>query len=69
MDTNPNDNTMFALDAKTGKILWQFAAGSAVVAAPAIVGDSLYWGSGPTPILSEIGFPINNKLFKFSVSQ
>jgi polyvinyl alcohol dehydrogenase (cytochrome) len=69
MDTNPNDNTMFALDAKTGKILWQFAAGSAVVAAPAIVGDSLYWGSGPTPILSEIGFPINNKLFKFSISQ
>jgi polyvinyl alcohol dehydrogenase (cytochrome) len=41
--TNP---TMFALDARTGKILWSFVTGSSVNAGPAIVGDSLYWGSG-----------------------
>ena len=46
MDANPSDPTMFALNAATGEILWSFAAGSQVNAAPAIVGDSLYWGSG-----------------------
>ena len=48
--------TMFALDASNGNILWSFAAGVPVVGAPAIVGDSVYWGSGPTPILVRLGF-------------
>jgi polyvinyl alcohol dehydrogenase (cytochrome) len=46
MDGIPGDPTMFAINAATGAILWSFAAGSQVNAAPAIVGDSLYWGSG-----------------------
>jgi polyvinyl alcohol dehydrogenase (cytochrome) len=46
MDPNAGDPTMFALNAMTGQILWSFAAGSQVIAAPAIVGDSLYWGAG-----------------------
>ncbi len=38
LDTNPADPTMFALDGKTGKILWTYNPGSTVNAAPAIVG-------------------------------
>jgi polyvinyl alcohol dehydrogenase (cytochrome) len=38
--------TMHALDAATGQILWSFASGAVVHASPAIVGDTLYWGSG-----------------------
>jgi polyvinyl alcohol dehydrogenase (cytochrome) len=57
--------TMFALDASTGNILWSFASGSSVVAAPAIVGDSVYWGSGYGRF--GLGTP-NNKLFAFSIN-
>jgi polyvinyl alcohol dehydrogenase (cytochrome) len=57
--------TMFALDASTGNILWSFAPGSSVVAAPAIVGDSVYWGSGYGHF--GLGTP-NNKLFAFSIN-
>ena len=46
MDTKAADPTMFALDATSGAILWSFAAGSSVNAAPAVVGNSLYWGAG-----------------------
>ena len=59
IDPNPSDPTMFALNAATGQILWSFAAGSQVNAAPAIVGDSLYWGSG-----YRFGSS-NNKLYAF----
>ena len=68
MDKSSSDPTMFALDASSGKILWTFAAGP-VVAAPAIVGDSVYWGSGPTTILgTQLGFPGNKTLYKFSIN-
>jgi polyvinyl alcohol dehydrogenase (cytochrome) len=66
MDTNPAGSTMFALDAKTGKILWQYAAGSSVIAGPAIVGNSVYWGSGYGHFGPSLGTP-NTKLFAFSV--
>jgi polyvinyl alcohol dehydrogenase (cytochrome) len=66
MDVNPANPTMFALDARNGKILWSFAAGSSVIAGPAIVGDSLYWGSGYGHLGSSLGTS-NNKLFAFSV--
>jgi polyvinyl alcohol dehydrogenase (cytochrome) len=42
----PTQNQMFALDAATGAILWQFGAGSSVNAGPAVVDGSVYWGSG-----------------------
>ena len=41
--TNP---TMFALDAATGQILWQWVSGSSVGSAPAIVNGVVYWGTG-----------------------
>jgi polyvinyl alcohol dehydrogenase (cytochrome) len=67
MDVKAADPTMFALDAGTGKILWSFAAGSSVNAGPAIVGDSVYWGSGYGHLGAGVGTS-NNKLFAFSVS-
>ncbi len=63
MDVNPQNPTMFALDAATGEVLWSFVAGSSVNAAPAIASDnSVYWGSG----YSAMGAG-NNKLFAFSI--
>lgn len=69
MDLNPANPTMFALDAKTGNILWSFVAGSSVIAGPAIVGNSIYWGSGYRRLNRggvTLGTP-NNKLFAFSI--
>jgi polyvinyl alcohol dehydrogenase (cytochrome) len=56
-------NQMYALDASTGKILWRFAAGGSVVAGPAIIDDTVYWGSG----YARTGGVANNKLYAFSV--
>jgi len=65
MDTTATNPTMFALDARSGSILWSFAAGSSVIAAPAIVGDSIYWGSGYGNL--GIGTP-NTQLFALSIN-
>ncbi len=37
---------MYALHARTGEVLWQYAAGGSVVAGPAVVDGTVYWGSG-----------------------
>jgi len=37
---------MYLLNAATGAIVWSFASGGSVAAGPAIVGGSVYWGSG-----------------------
>jgi polyvinyl alcohol dehydrogenase (cytochrome) len=65
MDVNPQNPTMFALDASTGNVLWSYVAGSSVIAAPAIAGDSVYWGSGYRH-LGPLGTG-NNRMFAFSV--
>lgn len=57
-------NEMYALDAATGRILWQFAAGSTVNAAPAVANGSVYWGSGYARAAEGSG---NNKLYAFSI--
>jgi polyvinyl alcohol dehydrogenase (cytochrome) len=54
---------MYALDANTGSVLWQFAAGGSVVGGPAIVGRSVFWGSG----YARTGGVGNNKLYAFSI--
>jgi polyvinyl alcohol dehydrogenase (cytochrome) len=62
---------MYALDAKTGAILWHFtsaslAPGSApgsVIDGPSIVNGVLYWGSG----YGRVGGTGGNKLYAFSV--
>jgi polyvinyl alcohol dehydrogenase (cytochrome) len=66
MDTNPANPTMFALDAKTGAVIWSFVARSSVIAGPAIVGNSVYWGAGYRRFGPGLGTP-NNQLFAFSI--
>ena len=57
-------NQMFALDAATGAILWQFDALSSVNSGPAVVDGSVYWGSGYNRRLGGNG---NNRLYAFSI--
>ena len=40
-----HDGTLLALDARSGRQLWSFAAGDAILAAPALAGGVLYAGS------------------------
>jgi polyvinyl alcohol dehydrogenase (cytochrome) len=60
-----SQNQMFALDAATGAILWQFSAGSSVNAGPAVVNGTVYWGSGYSR--SGIEGSGNNKFYAFSI--
>jgi polyvinyl alcohol dehydrogenase (cytochrome) len=60
-----NQNQMFALDARSGAVLWQFGAGSSVNSGPAIVNGSVYWGSGYAR--SGVEGSGNTKLFAFSI--
>jgi polyvinyl alcohol dehydrogenase (cytochrome) len=63
---SPTAHQMFALDAKTGEILWQYAAGTSVNSGPAVVDGSVYWGSGYTKS-SEGGPNPNPKFYAFSI--
>jgi polyvinyl alcohol dehydrogenase (cytochrome) len=56
--------TMFALDAATGAILWQFRSGGSVDSGPAVVGGTVYWGSGFSKLGQGKG---NNKLYAFAL--
>jgi polyvinyl alcohol dehydrogenase (cytochrome) len=56
---------LFALDAATGAMLWQFGAGSSVNAGPAVVDGTVYWGSGYSR--SGVEGSGNNQLFAFSI--
>ena len=63
-----NGDQMYALDAATGKILWRFHAGEAanrgsVVAGPAVVDGTVYWGSG----YGRTGGVGNTKFYAFSI--
>jgi polyvinyl alcohol dehydrogenase (cytochrome) len=54
---------MYALDAATGAILWQYASGGSVVAGPAVVKGTVYWGSG---YARGLGTP-SNQLYAFAL--
>ena len=56
---------MYAFDATTGKILWNFASGGSVIDGPSIVDGVLYWGSGYRNIPPGIG---NNKVYAFALA-
>jgi polyvinyl alcohol dehydrogenase (cytochrome) len=62
-----SQDQMFALDAETGEILWQFAAGSSVNSGPAVVNGSVYWGSGYAR--SGVEGSRNDQLFAFSIDR
>jgi polyvinyl alcohol dehydrogenase (cytochrome) len=62
--------TSFALDAKTGQILWEFVSGGSVNSGPAVADGTVYWGSGYESI-NNLGIPLpgetpNNKLYAFT---
>ena len=57
---------MYARDAKTGEILWRFAAGTSVNSGPAVVDGSVYWGSGYTRA-AEGGPNPSPKFYAFSI--
>jgi polyvinyl alcohol dehydrogenase (cytochrome) len=56
---------MYALDTRTGQILWNFASGGSVIGGPSIVDGTLYWGSGYRNIPPGIG---NNKVYAFTLA-
>ena len=58
---------MFALDAATGEMLWQFGAGSSVNAGPAVVDGTVYWGAGYSR--SGVEGSGNDQFFAFSLSE
>jgi outer membrane protein assembly factor BamB len=51
--------TMYAFNAKTGLMLWTFESGGSVNSGPAVVGGTVYWGSG----YANINGTPNNKLY------
>src|ERR1700758_1567483 len=63
MYAGSNSGQMYALDTKTGDILWNFASGGSVIDGPSIVDGSLYWGSG----YKEIRGTGNNKVYAFTL--
>jgi polyvinyl alcohol dehydrogenase (cytochrome) len=62
---HPTDQTMFALNAANGNVLWSFASGASVAAGAAVVDGNVYWGSGYTH-LGIPGFTGNNTFYAFS---
>jgi polyvinyl alcohol dehydrogenase (cytochrome) len=54
---------MYALDTSTGEILWRFPAGGSVVAGPAVVDGTVYWGSG----YARTGGIGNDQFYAFSL--
>jgi len=65
MYAGSNSGQMYALDATTGNILWNFASGGTVLDGPSIVDGALYWGSG----YREIDGTGNNKVFAFTLAR
>jgi len=61
----PSQNQFFALDAATGRILWQWSAGASVNAGPAVVKGTVFWGSGY--VRSGVEGSGNNQFFAFSL--
>jgi len=56
---------MYALDTRSGNILWNFASGGSVIDGPSIANSVLYWGSGYRNIPPGIG---NNKVYAFTLA-
>jgi polyvinyl alcohol dehydrogenase (cytochrome) len=65
MAGDPAAPTMLALDAATGRTVWNFAAGSSVNAGATVADGMLFWGSGYAH-LGIPGFTTNNKFYAFA---
>jgi len=64
MYASANGGDFVALDALSGRILWTYPSGGTVISGPAIVNDTLYWGTGYDKRGRGIA---NNKLYSFFV--
>jgi len=64
MYAGSNSGQMYAFDATTGNILWNFASGGTVIDGPSIVDSVLYWGSG----YRNIQGTGNNKVYAFTLA-
>jgi len=64
MYAGSNSGQMYALDTKTGNILWNFASGGSVIDGPSIVDGVLFWGSG----YREVVGTGNNKVYAFTLA-
>jgi polyvinyl alcohol dehydrogenase (cytochrome) len=56
-------NQMYALSARSGRILWEYAAGGSVVSGPAVVDGTVFWGSG----YARTGGVGNDQFYAFSI--
>jgi polyvinyl alcohol dehydrogenase (cytochrome) len=63
MYAGSNSGQMYALDTKTGNILWNFASGGSVIDGPSVVDGVVYWGSG----YRNIQGTGNNKVYAFTL--
>lgn len=61
-------NEMYALDAATGQVLWSYSPGESVIAAPAVVDGTVYWGAGYSRLGARVGDGGKNELFAFSIN-
>ena len=59
MYAGSNSGYMYALNAQTGSVLWNFNSGGSVIDGPSIVDGELFWGSGYNAIT-------NDKVFAFA---
>jgi polyvinyl alcohol dehydrogenase (cytochrome) len=64
MYAGSNSGQMYALNATTGDILWNFASGGTVLDGPSIVDGTLFWGSG----YRNIQGTGNNKVYAFTLA-
>lgn len=64
---DPDRDNMYALDTRTGRILWSFPSGGSVGRGPAVADGLVLWGSGYTLAQLLFGGKSNNKLFAFSL--
>ena len=56
------------LDANDGEILWYFNTGISTIAAPAVDGCYLYWGTGRSETFSPISTPTRTNFYIFKLS-
>ena len=54
------------MDASAGKVLWGFSSGGSVLSGAAVVGGSVYWGSGYDPASCIGPCAANDKLYAFT---
>jgi polyvinyl alcohol dehydrogenase (cytochrome) len=58
--------TMYAMDARSGAVLWSFESGGTVYSGPAIAENVVYWGCGFPAARLGFGTPCQ-KVYAFEI--